>query len=139
MSLKSVHICFILLSIGFCWGFGFWAVRNYSSTGNGIHLLLGIASLLGGAALVYYLIRFVQKMKKIAPLSLLLAIIPAAFFPRPVLACSVCFGDPHSKLTQGVIPAVLFLTGVVGLVLLAIASTGFIWAQRARKLARSPH
>ncbi len=51
-----------------------------------------------------------------------------------ILACSVCFGDPHSLLSRGAFWGVLFLLGVVGFVLSSVASVIVIWAGRAKKL-----
>lgn len=51
-----------------------------------------------------------------------------------IVACSVCFGDPGSASSRGVVMAVLFLIGVVGTVLTGVAATIFVWANRARKL-----
>jgi hypothetical protein len=53
---------------------------------------------------------------------------------NPVLACSVCFGDPDSPLTKGALMGVYVLVGVVGFVLLSIAATGVYWIQRSRRL-----
>jgi len=63
MSLKAVHIFFILLSITLAGGFGIWAVRNYSATGSLVNGALGIASFACGVALVMYLVWFVIKIK----------------------------------------------------------------------------
>ena len=49
-------------------------------------------------------------------------------------ACSVCFGDPASPLSKGAWAGMFFLLGVVGLVLSAVAYTGFVWSRRERKL-----
>ncbi len=68
MSLRAVHICFISLSIVLAFGFGVWAVRNYSSSENLTLLALGIASFLGGVFLAGYLFWFISKMKKVEPL-----------------------------------------------------------------------
>jgi len=131
MSLKAVHICFILLSIALAFGFGYWGVKNN-------FLYLGPGSLMGGIALVIYLFRFIQKMKKINPL-------PAFLFsallgsPKVLFACSVCFGDPDSTLTKSVIAGVLVLLGVVGFVLSGIATLIFVWVRRVRKMAKLTH
>lgn len=67
MSLKAIHICFILLSLALALGFGFWGVRDYLATENLIHFSLGIGSFVGGILLVGYLVWFVYKMKRIPP------------------------------------------------------------------------
>lgn len=67
MSLKAVHIFFILLSITLAAGFGAWAVRNYQATGNGVNLMLGIASFVSAAALLVYLVWFLFKMRRLGP------------------------------------------------------------------------
>ena len=48
-----------------------------------------------------------------------------------VLACSVCYGDPNSAMTHGAQAGVLVLLGVVGVVLLGLASMLVFWARRA--------
>lgn len=49
-------------------------------------------------------------------------------------ACAVCFGDPASPLSKGVVAGVALLMGVIGSVLFAIAFTAFRWARRARRI-----
>lgn len=66
MSLKSFHIVFILLSIALSFGFGLWAVREYSSTGLILNLVMGYAALTAGVVLVAYLPWFLFKMRKIS-------------------------------------------------------------------------
>ena len=65
-----------------------------------------------------------------------LAVAGALGHANPVLACSVCFGDPDSPLTKGALMGVYVLVGVVGFVLLSIAATGVYWIQRSRRLTR---
>ena len=65
MSLKALHICFILLSIFLAFGFGWWAVRDYSVTQNAVNLWMGIGSFFGGIALAGYLVWFLSKMKRV--------------------------------------------------------------------------
>ena len=67
MSLKAVHICFILLSTVLALGCGVWGIRHYSVTKNLIYFSLGIGSFMGGILLVGYLTWFVYKMKRIPP------------------------------------------------------------------------
>jgi len=65
MSLKALHVCFIVLSILLALGFGLWGVRDYSATGNSTRLFLGIVSFVGGGMLAVYLVWFLSKMKKV--------------------------------------------------------------------------
>ncbi len=51
-------------------------------------------------------------------------------------ACAVCFGDPESRMAKGVVAGVLVLVGVIGMVLLGVASMGVWWMLRSRRLAR---
>ncbi len=51
-----------------------------------------------------------------------------------VLACSVCYGDPNSAMTQGAQAGVLVLLGVVGVVLTGLGSLLLFWVRRAAKL-----
>ncbi len=53
------------------------------------------------------------------------------------LACAICFGDPNSQMTKGVVAAVLLLVGVVGSVLGGILAVSFTWIARARKLEKN--
>ncbi|GEM_PF-2137322 len=60
------------------------------------------------------------------------------FLPaKDALACSVCFGDPHSKISHGVFAAVYLLLGLVIFVLGGIAGTAFTWARRAKNISNS--
>ena len=49
-------------------------------------------------------------------------------------ACSVCFGDPESPMSQGVVWGVVAMIGVVGFVLIGVAGTGLFWLHRSRRL-----
>ncbi len=53
---------------------------------------------------------------------------------QPVLACSVCSGDPNSAMFQGAQAGVLVLLGVVGVVLTGLASLLLFWMRRAAHL-----
>ena len=55
---------------------------------------------------------------------------------QSVLACSVCYGDPNSAMTQGAKAGVLVLLGVVGVVLTGLASMLIFWMRRAANLNR---
>ncbi len=69
--------------------------------------------------------------------SLLLAILAgvgALLSAQPVLACSVCYGDPNSAMAQGAQAGVLVLLSVVGVVLTGLASLLIFWMRRAAHL-----
>ena len=53
---------------------------------------------------------------------------------RPARACSVCFGDPNSALSEGAQAGMLVLLGVVGVVLVGLASLILFWMRRAANL-----
>ena len=65
---------------------------------------------------------------------MMFACLAALLSAQPALACSVCFGDPTSPMTQGVHAGVLVLLGVVGVVLTGLASLLLFWMRRAGKL-----
>jgi hypothetical protein len=67
MSLKAVHICFILLSIGLTAGFGVWALNAYLAFKSLMNLFLGVSSWIGCAGLAVYFVWFLFKMKKLSP------------------------------------------------------------------------
>ncbi len=73
--------------------------------------------------------------KRLASVSLALLVCLAALLTaQPVLACSVCYGDPNSAMTQGAQAGVLVLLGVVGVVLTGFGSLLLFWIRRAAQL-----
>ncbi len=64
----------------------------------------------------------------------ILACLGALLSAQPVLACSVCYGDPNSAMHQGAQAGVLVLLGVVGTVLTGLASLLIFWMRRAADL-----
>ncbi len=52
----------------------------------------------------------------------------------PVLACSVCYGDPNSAMNQGAQAGVLVLLGVIGVVLALFVSMLIFWTRRAAQI-----
>lgn len=136
MSLKAFHIFFIVLAVALAVGFGVWGIQDYATSQSRVNLGLAASSFLGAGALTAYLLWFLRKIKKSGLLFFFLSLL---FSDRTLWACSVCFGDPHSDTSKGLKLAVLFLIGVVGVVLTAIASIAFRWAHRAHKTSPSPH
>ena len=74
-------------------------------------------------------------MNRLASLSLaIVACLGVLLSAEPVLACSVCYGDPNSAMVQGAKAGVLVLLGVVGVVLTGIGSLLIFWMRRAAQL-----
>lgn len=53
--------------------------------------------------------------------------------PKLGLACSVCFGDPNSSESRGLVLAVYLLLGVVMTTLGGITAVALSWIARAKK------
>ena len=65
MSLKAIHIVFIIASTLLAFGFGAWSLRDYFSNGAPLDLVMGLGSLIVGAALIWYGKYFLKKLKHI--------------------------------------------------------------------------
>jgi hypothetical protein len=74
--------------------------------------------------------------RKILVLAIAMVLISVA---GDLLACSVCFGDPNSKMSQGTRTGVFFMVGVITVVLGAIFTVIIYWIRRARWLRDSAH
>ena len=74
-----------------------------------------------------------QNRRPSMPLAIL-ACLGALLSAEPALACSVCYGDPNSAMSQGAQAGVLVLLGVVGVVLTGLASLLVFWMRRAANL-----
>ena len=66
MSLKAFHVFFVVLSVLCALGFGAWAVSDYLRTGNGAILALGVLGFAAAAALVWYGLWFLRKLKNVS-------------------------------------------------------------------------
>jgi hypothetical protein len=67
MSLKAIHIVFILASSLMTIMFGVWAFREYfQPMGTRAHLIYGLASIVGLIALLVYGRYFLRKLKHIS-------------------------------------------------------------------------
>lgn len=66
MSLKALHIVFIVASIILALGFGAWALRGYFESGARDHLWMGAGSLVCGVALIFYARSVLKKLKDIS-------------------------------------------------------------------------
>jgi glycopeptide antibiotics resistance protein len=66
MSLKTFHIFFIALSILTAFGFAVWLIYGYTKSENVDQLLGGVLSIVAGAGLIVYGIRFLRKLKHVS-------------------------------------------------------------------------
>ena len=66
MSLKAFHVFFVIVSTLCALGFGAWAVAEYTRTGHGSVLALGIAGFAAAVALVWYGLWFLRKLKNVS-------------------------------------------------------------------------
>jgi hypothetical protein len=64
MSLRTVHLVFILVAMIMADMFGAWTIWSYPVTHNGLTLALGIFTLVGGLALAVYAIFFVRSLDR---------------------------------------------------------------------------
>jgi hypothetical protein len=66
MSLKAFHVFFVIVSVLCALGFGAWSIAEYLRTGRGSVLLLGILGFAAAAALVWYGLWFLRKLKNVS-------------------------------------------------------------------------
>ena len=66
MSLKAFHVFFVVVSTLLALGFGAWSVNDYSRTGQGGTLAMGIAGFVAAGALVWYGFWFLRKLKNVS-------------------------------------------------------------------------
>ena len=66
MSLKALHIVFIVASIVLAFGFGAWSLNEYARDGGRGDLWFGIGSLVVGVLLIAYSKAMLRKLKDIS-------------------------------------------------------------------------
>ena len=66
MSLKALHIVFIVASIVLAFGFGAWSLNAYKEEGAQSNLWFGIGSLAAGVLLIVYGKAVLKKLKDIS-------------------------------------------------------------------------
>ena len=66
MSLKTFHLFFIALSTLVAFGFGVWGVYVFLQEQTASYLIMGILSMAVGIGLIFYAVRFMQKLKEIS-------------------------------------------------------------------------
>ena len=65
MGLKGFHVFFIVLAALTALMFGAWSVWDFGRTGKGGTLAMGILGFLAAAALVFYGLWFLRKLKDV--------------------------------------------------------------------------
>jgi hypothetical protein len=66
MSLKAFHIFFIIVSALLAFGVAAWALLEYRGSGSFSCLAAAIGSFIAGAALIFYGVRFLKKLKNVS-------------------------------------------------------------------------
>lgn len=67
MSLKALHIVFVISSVLLAFGFAAWLLNEYFRNGQSVgYLAGGVASVVSGVALVLYGKFVLEKLKKIS-------------------------------------------------------------------------
>ena len=64
-------------------------------------------------------------------------IVAALAVPPAAEACSVCGGDPNSRMGQGAVQGVLVLGVIIYVMLMGMAGLFLTWILRARRLAQA--
>ena len=66
MSLKAMHIVFIMCSILLAFFFGGWLLHDYTTTRDHAEAVFGAASCLSGLALIVYAKAILRKLRQIS-------------------------------------------------------------------------
>ncbi len=64
MSLRTFHLAFIVIAIVAADMFGAWTIYYYPEMRDNLLLALGLATILGSFALIFYAMRLVQKFDR---------------------------------------------------------------------------
>jgi hypothetical protein len=132
MSLRFFHALFIGLSALMCLVVGVWAIDAYRTDGSAAWLALTALALAGGALLVVYGNRFLQKTRKLGVVAIAAA--GTLGIPDPAFACAVCLGNTQSSLRDGMNAGILALLGFA-LFMIASFAAFFIYLWRKSKAA----
>jgi hypothetical protein len=136
MSLKFFHIVFITVSTLMCLVVGLWALDAYRTDGAATWMALAVGSLAGGACLVVYGTRFLQKFRKLSVAGLLAA--GTLGWPADALACAVCLGNTQSSLRDGMNAGILALLGFAAFIIVSFAIF-FIYLWRKARSVETAH
>jgi hypothetical protein len=132
MSLRFFHALFIALSALMSLVVGLWALDAYRDDGSGAWIALAALALAGGALLVVYGTRFLQKTRKLGVLAVAAA--GTLAMPADLLACAVCLGNTDSSLRDGMNAGILALLGFALFMIVSFAAF-FVYLWRRSKAA----
>lgn len=135
MSLRFFHIVFIALSSLVSIVVGIWALDAYRTDGSTTWIALAALAFAGGALLVVYGNRFLQKTRKLGVAALVAA--GTLGLPSELLACTVCVGNTHSSLRDGMNAGILALLGFALFMIVSFAVFFIYLARKARAAATS--
>ena len=122
-------------------GFASWCFMEYRTQGNALYAVAGGAAAASGVALVYYGLRFARKLKRYRiPVvrslsSILIGLMCALGYARPVWACATCFGAQDSPQTQGMNMAIFTLLGVTYALIGGMLTTALVLWRRNRTVS----
>lgn len=131
MSLKAFHIAFIVISVTLCLFLAAWGINAYRFSDEVQSLGLALSGIAGLLALVPYSVWVKKKFSKLGAVILNFL---GLLYSGETLACSVCFGDPNSLMTQGAKSGILFLVFVIVGLLVGIGAVCFSWIRKAQAL-----
>jgi hypothetical protein len=134
MSLRFFHILFITLSVLMSLVVGVWAIDAYRTDGSLTWAILAVVAFGGGALLVVYGNRFLQKTRNLG-LAALVAV-GALGSPSTLEACTVCLGNTQSSLRDGMNAGILALLGFA-LFMIACFAVFFVYLWRKAKSVES--
>jgi hypothetical protein len=132
MSLRFFHVLFIAVSALMSLVVGIWAIDAYRTDGSATWLGLAVLALAGGALLVVYGNRFLQKTRMLG----IAAMAAAGMLGMPVdlYACAVCLGNTNSSLRDGMNAGILALLGFALFMIVSFAAF-FVYLWRKSKAA----
>ena len=134
MSLRFFHILFIVLSALMSLVVGIWAIDAYRADGSATWMALAVLAFAGGAFLVVYGNRFLQKTRNLGVAALVAA--GTIGLPNDLLACAVCLGNTQSSLRDGMNAGILALLGFALFMIVSFAAF-FIYLWRKSKSVES--
>lgn len=134
MSIKALHIflisCAALLSVVL----GVWSFNQGQNSHDAVYKVAGVISLAIAVGLCFYAAHFIKKIKSLKVLFLVISVLILGITPSG-WACTVCFGDPNSSLTQSIGWGIWVLMGFIGTVLILFAALFLNIRRRMKKIS----